>query len=116
MRRALWPGDEYLLSKVGEDNDRQRQGGRCPARTRRREERQGECFDRTGSIDESVGFHPVTGVTRAREPGRILVLVPWPHGVKRLREPALQVGGRLGTASARSSPARLALMPCAEGA
>jgi hypothetical protein len=26
MKRALWPGDEYLLSKVEYENDRQRQG------------------------------------------------------------------------------------------
>src|ERR1700738_4698727 len=37
-----------------------------------------------------------------------------PIGVKRLQEPALQAGGRLGTASARSIPARLARLPCAK--
>jgi hypothetical protein len=60
-------------------------------------------------------FHPV-GRDDAREGNRSASQF-WfraPSEVKRLREPALWAGGRLDTASARSSPARLALMPCAQ--
>jgi hypothetical protein len=64
--------------------------------------------------EKEFRFHPGGGTMRAREPGRILVGSVAPCGVKRLQEPALQAGGRMGTASARSSLTRLALMPCAE--
>jgi len=62
-----------------------------------------------------VRFHPV-GRDDAREGN---LGASWfgsvtPVGVKRLQEPALWAGGRLGTASARSIPARLARLPCAK--
>ena len=73
--------------------------------------RAGVGVGRQVSAEESVGFHPVGGATRAREPERVWV-GPSPSGDEHFQEPALWAAD--GVRRRRSKDfTRLALMPCA---
>ena len=69
------------------------------------------CRGREDSAEESVGFHPKTGATRAREPERVWV-GPSPSGDERFQEPALWAADWVRRRRSKDFT-RLALMPCA---
>jgi len=69
------------------------------------------CGGREGSAEESVGFHPRGGATRAREPERVWV-GPSPSGDERFQEPALWAADWVRRRRSKDFT-RLALMPCA---
>ena len=66
---------------------------------------------RKDSAEESVGFHPKAGATRAREPERVRV-GPSPSGDERFQEPALWAADWVRRRRSKDFT-RLALMPCA---
>jgi hypothetical protein len=55
-------------------------------------------------IREKSSSIPLSGTMRAREPVRILVLVPYPNWGQALTGICALAGGRLGTASAQLQP------------